>query len=85
MIKGGYKIINLRDTAIDTENGTTIAGTYEGIENNYRKPLLLSGIVIEGVEKPDVFIEVTSAENSFTFTAYGKTYTVTNDDLVKIA
>ena len=85
MVKGGYKIINLNDTEINTTNGTTIAGIYESIENNYRKPLMLSGIVIESVEKPDTYIEVTSAENSFTFTAYGKTYTVTNNDLVKIA
>lgn len=85
MVKGGYKIINLNDTEIDTTNGTTIGGIYESIENNYRKPLMLSGIVIDSVEKPDIYIEVTSAENSFTFTAYGKTYTVTNDNLVKIA
>lgn len=85
MIKGGYKIVNLSDTVIDTTNGTTINGIYESIENNYRKPLILSGVVIDGVEKADTSITVTSGDNSFTFTAYGKTYTVTNADLVTIA
>lgn len=85
MLKGGYKIINLSDTVINADGGATIDGIYESIENNYRKPLILSGIVIDGVEKADCAITVTSAENSFTFTAYGKTYTVSNADLVTIA
>lgn len=85
MIKGGYKIINLKDTSINAEGGSTIAGLYDAIEHNYRKPLLLSGIVIDGVEKPDTFISVASADGSYTFTAYGKTYTVNNADLVTIA
>lgn len=85
MVKGGYKIINLNDITIDTTNGTNIDGIYENLENNYRKPLLLSGIVIDGVEKADTYITITAGDNSFTFTAYGKTYTVDNNNLVKIA
>lgn len=85
MLKGGYKIIDLKGVTIASEGGTTIAGIYNAIENNYRKPLLLSGVVIDGVEKADVFIEVTTTNSNFTFTAYGKTYTVTNADLVTIA
>lgn len=85
MIKGGYKIIDLKDTAIDTTNGTTITGIHDALENNYRKPLILSGIVIDGTEYADAPISVTNADGTFSFTAYGKTYTVTADDLVKIA
>lgn len=85
MVKGGYKIINLKDTVINADGGTTIAGIYEEIEHNYRKPLLLSGIIIENVEKPDVFISVTNTDGSFNFDAYGKKYTITNADLVTIA
>lgn len=85
MIKGGYKIVSLNDIEIPTENGVTIPGIYNIIENNYRKPLLLSGIIIDGVEKADTFITVTTSDSNFTFTAYGKTYTVTSDNLVTIA
>lgn len=85
LLKGGYKIIDLKGVTIASEGGTTVTGIYNDIENNYRKPLLLSGIVIEGVEKADVFITVTTSESNFTFTAYNKTYTVTNADLVTIA
>lgn len=85
MIKGGYKIINLKNVAIDTENGTTLTGIYNDIENNYRKPLLLSGVVIDGVEKADTFINVIVSDGNYTFSTYGKTYTISSDDLIKIA
>lgn len=85
MIKGGYKIINLKNVAIDTENGTTLTGIYNDIENNYRKPLLLSGVVIDGVEKADTFINVIVSDGNYTFATYGKTYTISSDDLIKIA
>lgn len=85
MVKGGYKIIDLKDTVINADGGTTIAGIYEEIEHNYRKPLLLSGIIIDNVEKPDVFISITNTDGNFSFSAYGKTYTVANSDLVTIA
>lgn len=85
MIKGGYKIVDLKKTTIDTENGTTISGIYEALENNYNKAVLLSGIVIDSIEKPDIFVTVTVADSTYTITAYGKTYTITSDDLVKIA
>ena len=47
--------------------------------------MLASGIVIDGVEHRDTWIDPTHAENSYTFTAVGKTFTVTHDDKVTIA
>lgn len=85
MIKGGYKIINLRDTTIDAESGTTIKGVYNALENNYRKSILISGIVIDGVEKADTYTSVNVSGSDYTFTIYGKTYTVNSSDLVTIA
>lgn len=84
MLKGGYKIIDLKDTAI-AEGGIVILGIHAALENNYRKPLILSGIVIDGVEKPDCAIVPTEDSGNFTFTAYGKTYTVDAQDKVTIA
>lgn len=87
MIKGGYKVVDLKDTNLSstTEGGVTINGVYSSIEAAYRKPLLFSGIVIEGVEKNDCLPDVTAGENSYSVSMYGKTVTVTNTDNVTIA
>lgn len=85
MIKGGYKIINLNDVTIDTTNGTTIKGIYHALENNYRKSILISGIVIDGVEKADTFTDVNISDSNYIFSVYGKTYTVNSSDVVTIA
>lgn len=87
MKKGGYKIIDLKDNDLKTSetNGITIDGLYEAIENSYRKPLLLSGLVIEGVEKNDVFVNPSVSGGDYTLETYGYTITVTSDDNVKIS
>lgn len=78
---GGYKIIDLKDTSL-TEEPVKIDGIYDKIENSYRKPLLLSGIVIDGVEKNDAFIYVNVVGNTFTIDIYGGTIIVTSEDEV---
>lgn len=85
MIKGGYKIVDFQDTNITPEQGITVVGIYETIESSHRKPLLISGLTISGVEKNDCFVSCTAAENSYSFTAYGYTFTITNEDAVSIA
>lgn len=83
--KGGYKIIDFKNNNISTSNadGVVISGIYDDIENTYRKSLLFSGIVLEGVEKADVFGSVTSGDNTFTVSLYGTTITIDNTDTVK--
>ncbi len=85
MVKGGYKIIDFKDVNITTENGATVIGIYESIESSHRKALLISGIVIDGVEKNDCFIDCTITDGSYSFSAYGKTFTIANDDTIKLA
>lgn len=87
MIKGGYHMIDFGGVNLSTttENGVTISGIYESIENSYFKSLLFTGIVIEGIEMNDTYATVTSAENSYTVSLYGHTVTITNADNVKIA
>lgn len=85
MLKGGYKIIDLKDTNLTTAQAKTIKGIHEDIENSYRKAILLSGIVLEGVEKNDVFVEVSNSSGTYTITVYGKTITITSEDLVSLA
>lgn len=85
MVKGGYKIIDFKDINIVTGTGATVTGIYESIEESHRKAILISGITIDGIEKPDCFVDCEIADSNYTFTAYGKTFTVTNADLVTFA
>lgn len=82
---GGYKLVNFNNVDLVTSNadGVTIPGLYSAIENNHRKPLLLHGLVIDGIEKADVYSPATTGDNEFTFTAYGTTITVSSLDVVK--
>lgn len=80
-MKGGYKIIDFRGVNL-TESAKTIPGIYESIEGNYHKPLLLSGIVLSGVEKADVFAASETSAGNYVFSVYGGTLTVTAENAV---
>lgn len=85
MIKGGYKIIDFKDNPLTTGGvATTITGIYDSIEVSYRKPLLLSGLTIDGIKRNDVYAPATVSGNNFVFTAYGKTITITDTDAVTV-
>lgn len=85
MLNGGYKIIDFKDINIDTTNGAVIVGIYDEFENNHRKATMISGITIDNVQKNDCFVDCSISDGSFTFSAYGKTFTVTNEDKVSIS
>lgn len=85
MLRGGYHIVDFKDVNITSEAGATIVGIYEEFEGSYRKAILVSGVTIDSVEQRDTFVNPTLSENSYTFTAYGKTFTVKNDNTVSIA
>lgn len=82
MIRGGYHIVDFKDVNITTADGATIDGIYEEIEGSNRKAVLISGVTIDSVEHRDLFVDPTASDNSFTFSAYGKTFTVTNENKV---
>lgn len=81
-MRGGYQLINLKDKNIVTGSTATIKGIYNQIENNHRKNMILTGITIDGVEYADCSICPTLNGSNYTFTAWGKTYTVTDTDKV---
>lgn len=83
-LKGGYKIIDFKDINLVTGTASTIAGVYDAIESNYRKAILISGIVIDGVEKADAFVELSVDNSNFVGSLYGKTLTITNTDKVTV-
>ena len=80
---GGYKIIDLKNKSITT-TGVTVDGIYEEIEGSYRKPLLLTHIVINGVEKNDAFVNVVIQASIYKFSLYGYSWEINSADLVKI-
>ena len=85
MIKGGYKIIDFKDNPLTTGGAaTTIIGIYNSIEGSYRKPLLLSGLTIDGIKRNDVYAPATVSGSNCVFTAYGKTITITDTDAVTV-
>lgn len=67
-IKGGYKIINFKGIPLNKDSKVTIDGIYDSIKKSYRKPLLFSGVNIEHVIYPDMFIQaiLTSARYEVT-------------------
>lgn len=85
MLRGGYKIVDFKDVNITSDGGATITGIYEEIEGSYRKAVLVSGVTIDGVEYRDTFVDVSHSENNYSFSAYGKTFTIGNDEKVTIA
>lgn len=80
MKKGGYQILDLKGQT----SGSTIDGIYELLEGN-TKPVLVSGLVVGGVEYRDAFVEFTVSESNFVGTVYGKTITITSLNVFTIA
>lgn len=85
MKNGGYAIIDFGDNDIVTGTGATIEGIYEAIEGSYRKAILISGITVDGIEKRDCFVCPEITDSNYTFTAYGKTFTITAENKVTFA
>lgn len=85
MLKGGYQVVDFGDVNITSEAGATITTVYPTIESSHRKAILISGVTIDGVEKRDCFVDCEAGNNDYTFTAYGKTFTVANDGKITIA
>lgn len=83
--KGGYKIINFNDIDLKTGVATKIDGIYDAIENNYRKPLLFTGLVLNGVEKTDAYVTLSVVGGNYETSLYGVKFTITAEDNVTIA
>ena len=81
----GYQIISLNNTPFETGGATMmLEGIYDKIEANNGKPILLDGIVIDGVEKPAVYAERNTNGSNFVFDVYGVRITITDTDAVSV-
>ena len=84
MTIGGYQIIDLKNTKLTVGTGTKIDGVYDKIKST-RKAILISGLNVGGTEYHDTFVELTVSGTNYTGTIYGKTITISNEDLVTIS
>lgn len=90
MFKGGYKLIDFKENNIGLDKSTIIKGVYDAIEHNYRKPTLITGLVIDSVEKEDTFVNFEHGKNVYNgllgMTANNKVLfiTIDNNDAVTI-
>lgn len=88
--KGGYIILDLKDAAITTDGSAVlIPGSYEQLEGNYRKPVLVSGLNLDSAELPDFYALFAVESTDFVATVYiGSdlvTITIDDDDKVAVA
>ena len=85
-LKGGYTILDLRDNGFTAGEAQTITGLHERFERSYRKPYLLSGIVLGGVEYIARWVVLDDVSGTYTgkvsIAGDDYTMTVTADDAV---
>lgn len=85
MRKGGHRIIDLDDINFTLNVAMMIPGIHEEIEGSYRKPLLLSGLTVAGVEYADVYVTPVVKESAYMLSVYDFTIKVESTDAVTIS
>ena len=84
MNKGGYQILDLKNTNFALGTGTKVSGAFDTIAGT-KKPILVSGIVIAGTEYHDTYVDFTVNNTTFEGIIYGKKITIANTDTVTIS
>ena len=84
MIKGGYKIINLKGVSLKSGVAQNIKGTHKAIESNYGKATLLSGLTVNGTDYQDMFVNFTVSGTNYVATTVVGTLTISKNDDVTI-
>lgn len=90
-MSGGYMQLDLNDTNLTIGgNGIKIKGTYAKIEGNYRKAIMLTGLVLDGVECSDRWLNFRLLNGAYTaLIGFNDTYLhlmlkIEEDDTVSI-
>ena len=88
MNKGGYQILDLKNTNFALGTGEVIAGAFDTIFGT-KKPILVSGIKIAAKKYNDTYVDFTAGKTgsiiAFEGTMYGKKIKITNTDIVTIS
>ena len=88
MNKGGYQILDLKNTNFTLGTGAVVSGAFKTILET-KKPILVSGIVIAGTEYHDTYVEFTlmkvSSNTYFAGKIYNKLIRIALNDTVTIS
>lgn len=83
MVKGGYQILNFNDTNFRVDIPMEIKGIYDKIEGT-RKAILISGLIIDGVELHDFYAKPKVVGSSFVFDVLGYSVEISDIDIITI-
>lgn len=92
-VNGGYKIIDLKETNLVVGgDAVKVSGIYEEIEGNNRKATILSGMVLDGIERPDRWVNFGVGEDGNFHASIGLNtdasilyITITPEDMVSLS
>lgn len=83
MLKGGYQIIDLKGRELQIGVGSFYEGIYDLIEGT-NKPIVVSGLNVEGVDIRDDFASVKIMDTNFDLIVGNYVVTVNDRDVVTI-
>ena len=88
MNKGGYQILDFKNTNFALGTGAVVSGAFKTILET-KKPILVSGIVIAGEKYNDTFVEFSllkvSSNTYFAGKIYNKLIRIALNDTVTIS
>ena len=88
MNKGGYQILDFKNTNFTLGTGAVVSGAFKTIKKK-KKPILVSGIVIAGTAYNDTYVEFTltklSSNTYFAGKIYNKLIRIALNDTVTIS
>lgn len=77
MKNGGYIIADFKGETLTSGQETNITGLFQSVSNPYKKPVLVSGLIVGDVEYPDFYTVFTSSSDGYTSTVVIGSQTVT--------
>lgn len=83
--RGGIQILDLRGIDLGIQVKKIVPGSYEVIEGNYNKRLILSGLYFDNAILNDVEVQARVVGKTFVIAAYGLTLTFSDDDGITLS
>lgn len=77
MKNGGYIIANFKGTRLSSGTESNIDGLFQSVSNPYKKPVLISGLVVGVFEYPDFFTVFAPSADGYTSTVVIGSQTLT--------
>lgn len=64
-MRGGYIIADFKKTALTSGTQASIEGLFNSVSNPYKKPVMVSGLVVDGVEYPAFYAVFVKNSNNY--------------------